>query len=188
MSAALPPSRPVQSGCRGLGRVPTLAGTLIDYADAAGVRLTQEQVDSIPAYQRDIYADDIARLAPAPTEVTVKRAMRLAGWRICEVLVLPETGRVRLIAERRDHDGGTGLQIRLDRWTHGGAVTQTRNWIGLVSGFYTSSWEVDLSHGAGFHVQHSDMSDALLSLAHRVAEDVPGLCAAALQLELAAAV
>ena len=170
----------------------SLAGHLIDYAERTGTKLTAEQVASIPEYQREIWAEEIARFSEsAPVEsapVDVAKSMRCAGWRIVDVFVNPETGRVRLIAEKRNRKAQSGLKVMLDRQAHGSRVFQSRDLLVLRDGMYKREWEVDMSTGAGCVVSHDDMEDALHSLAARVSEDMTAIDAEAVQRALTAAI
>jgi len=68
--------------------------------------------------------------------------MRRLGWRLLDVTANETTGFVRIIAEARDGEARSGTQILLLRSSHDGEVLEMRSRVRLVSGMYTSEWEV----------------------------------------------
>ena len=85
----------------------TTAQTWLDWAASRGLPLTVEQIASIPAFQREIYAEEIdkhqRRHSSALASTGIIPALREAGamlrplgWRLHEVAANEETGFVRI--------------------------------------------------------------------------------------------
>jgi hypothetical protein len=68
--------------------------------------------------------------------------LRQLGWRLMDVTANEATGFVRIIAESRDWETREGTQLLLLRGSHGGEVLEMRSRVHLVSGMYTSEWEL----------------------------------------------
>jgi hypothetical protein len=93
----------------------------------------------------------MTEVATVATEVvTITAALRQAnillprrlGWRLLDVTANETTGFVRIIAESRDWTTREGTQILLLRGSHDGQVLEMRSRVNLVSGMYTSEWQL----------------------------------------------
>lgn len=133
--------------------MPTTAQTWLDWAESRGLPLTAEQIASIPAYQREIYAEEIekhqrrhtAELAPACVIRALREAgamLRPLGWRLLEVAANEATGFVRIVAECRDWAHHEGVQVLIQRSTFDASVLEERSRIVLQDGMFKHWWQV----------------------------------------------